>query len=322
MKQRSVIVNFLVVVSLMALIGSFPVQASGDQQMDVLYQTSFATDPRWVTNNPSMDYWDPALEMYHFSIEPSTGAYAYVPIDDYKGGAFTLEYDLILNQVDPDATFRLGFSGAAMNPEKGPNVLTKFTNAKYGRIMWLHLVTPSNKLSAVNSESGDSQTSGPAAYDGPTVKYELNKTYRVTVNYNTADNIVTMKVNEKQSGSEIWGYYLKAGDDLHGMDRIYIGSIGDYQKMNIYATGYLDNVRLTVPTKEVSTPAVAATAPVVTAASAIPTKKITQKQTQEVPTSAVPANTPTPESPLAGTTVIAALGITGLFCGLFLKRNQ
>ena len=35
-----------------------------------------------------------------------------------------------------------GLSGTEMDPSKGPSVLSVFTNAKYGQIMWLHLVTP------------------------------------------------------------------------------------------------------------------------------------------------------------------------------------
>ena len=103
-----------------------------DQNVNVIYQTSFASDPRYITNSPSSDYWEPGNGRYHFSIEPSSGGYAYVPID-YKDTSFTLDYDLTLTRVDEGATFRLAFSSNEMNPEKGPVVLTEFPNAKYGR---------------------------------------------------------------------------------------------------------------------------------------------------------------------------------------------
>jgi len=314
MKPRTLILCLLVSTYLLALV-PLPVQAA-DPSVNVLYQTTFAADPKWITNNPSLDYWDPGLEQYHFGIEPSTGAYAYIPVAGYDRGAFTLEYDVILNQVDEGATFRLGFSGTEMNPDKGPNVLTEFTNAKYGRIMWLHLVTPGNKMVEVNSQTGDTQSSGPSAYSGPTVKYDVNKTYHVTVNYNTDDNIVSMKVNEKMSGKEMWGYYVTASDDLSGMNRIYLGSIGDYGMMSIYAKGYLDNIRLTVPATVAPTPTATVT-PAGTATAPV----ITKKPTATMPTP-YPSATTTPQSPLSGTTVIAALGITGLCCGLFLKKRN
>jgi hypothetical protein len=302
---------------LLALVSPFPVQAA-DPSVSVLYQNSFSTDPQWVTICPNYYYWDPGLEMYHFSIEPSTGCYAYAPVNNYEGGPFTFEYDVILNSIDEGTTFRLGFSGADMDPLKGPNVLTEFTNAKFGQIMWLHLVTPGNKMVEVNSESGDTLSSGPSAYDGPTVKYELNKTYHVTVNYNGDQRVLSMKVNEKTSGKEIWGYYVNTGEDLRGMKRIYLGSIGDYGMMGIYAKGYIDNVRLTIPATVTATPDLTAavtgtTAPLVATPMTTPKPIITQL---------TPYPTTTPASPLTGITAVAALGVTGLCFGLFLKRRN
>ena len=37
--------------------------------------------------------------MYHFSIEPSTGGYAYTD-SNYERGSFILDYDLLLTQLD------------------------------------------------------------------------------------------------------------------------------------------------------------------------------------------------------------------------------
>ena len=36
----------------------------------------------------------------------------------------------LLERVDPGATFRLGFTGDDMDFNKGPNVITAFTNSK------------------------------------------------------------------------------------------------------------------------------------------------------------------------------------------------
>jgi hypothetical protein len=317
MKPRTLALYLLITTCLLAMVSPFPVQAA-DPSVNVLYQNSFATDPHWTTNNPSSDYWDPGLEMYHFAIEPSTGAYAYATVDNYDGGPFTFEYDVILNSIDEGTTFRLGFSGADMDPGKGPNVLTEFTNAKFGQIMWLHLVTPGNKMVEVNSERGDTLSSGPTAYDGPTVKYELNKTYHVTVNYNGDQKILSMKVNEKTSGKEIWGYYVNTGEDLNGMKRIYLGSIGDYGMMSTYAKGYIDNVRLTVPATVTATPTEVVTV-AGTTAPLVATTMTTPKLITTLPT---PYPTTTPASPLAGITAVAALGVTGLCFGLFLKRRN
>lgn len=311
------ILTIFLLASLIALV-CVPAEAATDGPVKALYQTSFSSNPKWVTNSPSSDYWDPGLQMYHFSIEPSTGGYAYVPVPGYEKQSFTLEYDVILNRIDEGTTFRLGFSGEDMHPESGPNVLTAFTNAKYGKIMWLHLVTPGNKLMKVNSESGDTQSSGDIAYKGPTVRYEVNKTYRVTVDYNKEQRMMTMKVIEKTSGQQVWSYYLNTVEDLSGMNRIYIGSIGDYGMMNRYAQGYLDNIRITVPdTAGVATQPVTAAA---TTVQATQTTRPTAKPTTVPPASLPP--TEAQESPLPGTTAVLALGIAGMCSVLFLRGRR
>jgi hypothetical protein len=282
-----------------------PLQAaSDDNTVNVIYQTSFSADPQWVTNNPTTNFWDPNMGMYRFSIEPSTGSYAYTEVD-YERGSFIFDYDLILTRLDEGATFRFGLSGAEMDPSKGANVLTQFTNAKFGRIMWLHLVTPGNKIMEMNSQSGDTLSSGPAAYSGPTVKYELNKTYHVTVNYDDDHKILSMRVNEKLTGKEIWGYFINTGENLHGMNRVYLGSKGDYGAMYVFAVGYIDNVRLTTPA--IVTPAITEQ---VTTATTMTTKTPTPKQTNSIPT---PYPTDTPQSPSPGILAITALGIIGIW---------
>jgi hypothetical protein len=290
-----------------------PIQAiSDDNSARVLYQNSFTSDPRWMTNNPSTNYWDPNMGMYRFSLEPSTGGYAYTLID-YERGSFTLDYDMILTRIDDGATFRFGLSGSEMDPSKAPNVLTLFTNvqAKNGQIMWLHLVTPGSKLIEVSSQT----SSEPGAYNGPTVKYEINKTYHVTVNYDDDRKTLGMNVNEKITGKAIWSYYLNTAENLNGMNRIYLGSKGDYGMMSIYAQGYIDNVRLTAPGGVTTNPTA------VTPATSVTTLMTTKPATTQTTVVLTPYPTDTPESPSAGILAIAALGITGI-CGALVRKKK
>ena len=291
-----------------------PVLAQGTDTRTTLYQTSFDSDPKWTTNNPSGDYWDPTAAMYHFSLEPSTGNYAFTPVE-YDRGSFTLEYDVILNSIDDGATFRFGFSGSEMDRSKGPAVVTEFTNAKYGQIVWLRLVTPGNKLMQMNSQHAATELE-PGAYDGPTAHYELNKTYHVMVNYDDDQKIMSMKVNDKTTGREIWGYYLNTWENLHGMNRIFIGTKGDYGVMNTYARGYIDNVRLTVSPIVSQTPEEAQ--PVQTVPSIITTKPTPRKTTTALPT---PYPTQTAKSPSSVIIVAGALGIVGAFAGFSRSRK-
>ena len=297
MKLRQIILS-IVLLTAAAVILACPVQADAGTSTQVLYQNNFAANPSWTTNNPSSDYWDPSQKMYHFSIEPSTGNYAYtsMPIN-YGGGPFTLEYDVILQQMDPGATFRLGFTGTDMDFNKGPTVITAFTNTRDGLIMALHVVSPMSVQEDVTS-AGDS-------YGGPTVNYQLNTTYHVRVDYNNSTGIITETVSNKQTGQAIWSYFVTSNDPIKGMSRMYLGNVGDYGTMGLYAKGWIDNVQLTVPVMVTPVPT---QAPVVTR----PTYAINQTATTSPLVTYTPISTVTRKSPSLGGNAIVALGIIGL----------
>ena len=306
MLLRTLCISVLVVVCLVFTL--LPVQADSidSTTQKVIYQTPFSSDPHWTTNSPSSDYWDPSTGRYHFSIEPSTGNYAYTTIETMDG-SFTFEYDVIFERVDDGAAFRFGVTGAEMDFNKGPNVITMFSNGKHENIMSLHLVTVAAKQMEVNSQADDELTSGSLAYKGPTVRFALNKTYHVAVDYDEDSKTTTMRVTDKASGNEIWSYFIKTVESLHDMDRIYLGSRGDYGGMYTHATGYIDNVRLIKPapaetpeptfgslTEETTAPPVITKKPVV-----LPTP---------LPTS---LPTDTPQSPSGTLTAVLAIGIIG-----------
>ena len=236
--------------------------------------------------------------MYHFAIQPSTGNYAYSSPINYNGGSFTLEYDVIIEQMDPGATFRMGFTSDNMDFNKGPNVITAFTNSKYGMIMILHTVTQS----AIQTEV----TSDTSSYGGPTVTYQLNTTYHVKADYNNDTNIVTETVTNKQTGQLLWSYYTPSPSPLKGMNRVYLGNVGDYGTMGIYAVGWIDNVQLTVPAS--ATPATPTPLPI----SSQPTYAINQTTMVSTLATYTPIPTVTHKSPLSEMIAFAALGIIGV----------
>ncbi len=309
MHTKKILFVFLILASFLFLVQPIAAQ-TGDKT--VVYQTSFDKDPQWTTNSPSNYYWDPSLAVYHFSVEKSSGAYAYKVVD-FDRGPFTLEYDILFTRFDADAYFGLGFSNYEMDVGKGPNVVTQFTNAKYGQIMWLHLVTNGNKAMDINSVHLPTEL-GMDAYAGPTVRFEVNKTYHVVVNYDDNAKTLGMRVLEKMSGKEIWSYYMNTWENLHGINRLYLGAVGVYGPMNIYSQGYIDNLRLSTPSVSptVTTPPPVSTAPTYS----INPSKTTTKFTITVPTS---YPTETQKSPVSVIPIIGALGIIGVTC--LLKRN-
>jgi len=307
MKAFSILILTTMVAILLLLV--CPVQADTGDSQSILYQTAFSADPRWTTNNPSSDYWDPNKGMYHFSIEPGSGNYAWIPVE-FEKGSFTLEYDLSLLQVDDGSTFRLGFSGTEMDRSKGPNVLSEFTITKNGQVFVLRLVTQSAKLSEVTSES--------SSYNGPTVHFDTNKTYHILINYDDEKKTLTERVTEKTSGKQVWSYYLNTWDTLTGMNRLYIGAVGDYGdgRPNRFATGYIDNVRIYT----ISEVTVAPTQVTVqqTSAPAFTSRPTTRKPTT-VPTT--PVTTPT-----SAPSVVVACGALGIIGAVVtwqrMKKNR
>jgi len=284
-----------------------PVCAEVQVQDELIYQTSFTTNPSWITNSPRSYYWDSGKGVYHYAIEPGTGGYAYTTVD-YSHGSFTLDYDVTPTSTADNSAFRLAFSTADMDRTKGTIALTEFTNAKYGRVMWLRTVTPSNKLFTVNSATNclESDCTLPT-YTGPTVRYADNRTYHVVLQYDDQRQTLSMRVIDKAAGAEIWGYYIATKEDLRNMNRIAIGTIGDYSDLGPVAEGYIDNVRLTMQktvtvTSTPTTPAPTMATPVKTA-----TKPTVRPTT--------PEQTPTPESPVSPIIPVAAFGIAASVFG-------
>ncbi len=298
---------FLMIILTAALIILMcPIHADTGTQA-VLYQNAFATDLHWTTNNQFSDYWDPTEKMYHFGIQPSTGNSAYSPQINYVNGSFTLEYDVNLTEMDPGATFRMGFTGTDMDFNKGPNVITAFTNSKYGLIMVLHSVTEN----AIQEEV----TSDMSSYPGPTVTYALNTTYHVKVDYNADTDVVTETVTNKETGGQVWSYFITIPESLKNMNRIYLGNVGDYGTMGLFAEGWIDNVRLTAAVPATSTtPITQPTTPLPTYAPHPTTKTTTSVVFTPIPTT-------TKKSPSSGMVAIAALGIIGA-CAVARTMNK
>ncbi|OPY38744.1 MAG: hypothetical protein A4E35_00530 [Methanoregula sp. PtaU1.Bin051] len=298
MVNRTVIVILILAAGLILAIP--PAFAEEQVQDVVIYQTAFSGDPHWTTNSPRFFYWVPEKGIYHYAIEPGSGANAYVEVD-YKQGPFTLEFDITPTNTPEHSSFRLGLTSEEMQRTKGTVALAEFTNWKYGNLMWIRAVTPSNKLFEISSES----YSYGAKTGAPTVNYADNRTYHITLQYDDVRNTLTMRVYDKTAGSQIWTYFLTLNEALRDMNRIVIGTIGDYSATGVIAEGYIDNVKLTtqqtVTVTTQPTPAVTTQAPVTT--------RTTVKKTTQ-PTPAAPVDT-TPESPLSPALGLAAVGIIG-----------
>ena len=292
MKNRLFAITLALI--LFGMILTLPVSAvdppvtSASQEKVIIYATNFSTNPLWQTNNPTRYYWEPQKDMYHYLLQPGTGGYSFVPVN-YSGESFTLEYDFYPVRTDKEMAFQFGMGSSEMDFTRGTNVLSRFTDKKNGKLMWLQVITQNNNLAAVNSYHD--------SYGGPTTKWEDNQTYHVIVRYNKELMNADIKVSYKNNQTVVWGYYVKIGQELHTMNRLMITSIGEYGDTEAVAEGFIDNVELSTMREVI---------PVPTTATPVITTTVTTVTTIPVTT------TPTPTKS-SGTPVlfILALGIAG-----------
>ncbi|MCU0630976.1 MAG: hypothetical protein MUF37_07480 [Methanoregulaceae archaeon] len=275
-----------------------PPVASATQEKVVLYATNFTTNPSWQTNNPTRYYWDPQKGMYHYLIQPGTGGYAFVPVN-YNEESFTYEYDFYPIRTDPEMSFQFGMGSSEMDITRGTNVLSKFTNKKNGKLMWLQVITQNNNLAEVSSAHD--------SYGGPTTKFEDNETYHIIVRYNKELMNADIKVSYKNNQTVVWGYYVNFGQELHTLNRLMITSVGQYGNTESAAEGYIDNVELSIYRDVIPTP---------TTVPPVITTPVTTATT--VPVTTTPTPTKAEALPI---TFILAGGIGGIAALMVNKKN-
>ena len=272
--------------------------STAPQEKVILYATNFSTNPSWQTNNPTRYYWDPQKGMYHYLLQPGTGGYSFVPVN-YGEESFTYEYDFYPIRTDPEMSFQFGIGSSEMDVTRGTNVLSRFTNKKNGKLMWLQVITQNNNLAAVSSYHD--------SYGGPTTKFEDNETYHIVVRYNKELMNADIKISYKNNQTVVWGYYVNFGQELHTLNRLMITSVGEYGNTESVAEGYIDNVELSITRDVIPTP---------TTAPPVITTPVTTATTVPVTT------TPTPTKAEAlPVTFILAVGIGGIAALLVSKKN-
>jgi hypothetical protein len=222
-----------------------PIQAELSEKISI-YQTDFSTNPNWTTNNPTRYYWNSTNEMYHYFVEGGTGGYASVPVPhDENFSLLVLEYDIIPIRTDIDSAFRLDLTGTDMNINKGPSIISEFSNKRDLHAMWLRVITQNSNLKEVGSLT--------SAYPGETKTFEDNTTYHVTVRYNKDSGSSDIKI--ESNNTPVWGYFLSIDQELHFLDVLAITSVGDYGNIGHSAEGYIDNVDLYMYQQVEPTPA-------------------------------------------------------------------
>lgn len=276
----------------LAIILAISAVAAGDiSRGHVFYETNFSTDPYWETNNPSSFYWLEGRGCYHYLLVGGTNSYAYKPVFVDDRSSFRLTVDVTPARCDYNAAMRFGLFDRDMDINEGSCLFAELTQDKYGNLFRLKGITRANNIVEVHSQR--------ESYGGPTVTYELNRTYRIILEHDRIDNTVSMTVFATDTWEEVWRAELAVGQSFDGLSRLGFSTVGLYGQTNRVAEGTIDTVILRqvpgatpVPTDTTATPTPPATAPPVTTAS-----------------------TPTPSSPLP-----LVLAVLGIIAGAVLRR--
>jgi hypothetical protein len=199
---------------------------------------------------------------------------------DYNEESFTLEYDFYPVRTDKEMTFQFGLGSGEMDITRGANILSKFTNKKNGKLMWLQVITQNNNLAEVSSAHD--------SYGGPTTNFEDNEAYHVIVRYNKELMNADIKVSYKNNQTMVWGYYVNFGQELHTLNRLMISSVGLYGNTESVSEGFIDNVELSTMREVIPTPTTVI--PVITT----PVTTATTMPTTTKPTPTKASGTPVP----------------------------
>ena len=211
-----------------------------------IYNTSFSTDPGWITDQPGNYMWDADTQSYSARVENhwpgySPSRYFYHQINDTTGG-FTLQWDTKLTRVDWSAAVLFGLmdshlygGGGAGN---GNEVYVVYANPDQGNTIAIYIGG-----SAGGAEAG---SSGGV--------FALNQWYSNTITYDPALNEVAFVAKNRDTNAIVWSANLSVpgGGFSTDLDRIggsnsgmAVGGIYNGVSETAIATGYIDNVALT-----------------------------------------------------------------------------
>lgn len=217
-----------------------PAPVAANDGKNLIYANDFSIDPftsegGWKTNSQNSYNWDFFNKALHYRMIGATAAYAYVPVEFPLDSCF-IEYDVTPVSTEKDAAFRFGLGDHRMDITRGPILISSFYNERSRNIMALSVITQNNNKVEVTSR-GES-------YGGSTTVFSDNTTYHVIIAYNKPGKNVSMKVIDKSTGLQLWGYYVALGSELSNINRILLTTVGDYSTAGGYAEGYIDNIEM------------------------------------------------------------------------------
>jgi len=204
-----------------------------DRGDTIYYQTNFSTDPFWETNNPSSFYW---MEdgRYHYLLVGGTNSYACKRVFPDDLTPFRLSFDVTPERCDMNAALRFGLFDSDMDINGGSCLYAELFCNKYGHLFRMRGIGRAGNAVEVNSHRD--------SYGGPTVRYELNRTYRVVIDHDPVDMTLQIAVYDKATMEKIWQTNTSLGQAFSGLKKLGFSTVGLYGHTSRVAEGTIDNV--------------------------------------------------------------------------------
>jgi hypothetical protein len=210
------------------------------QDWQVVYQTDFSTNPNWITNNATNNYWNSTGQNYHTKTFSNGGQYAYVSVPFVQGNSYKLEFDLSVANVDyHGGCVRLGLGDSDMAISAPATFFVGYWNSGSGG------ANRGNVLGEFYSNSqGDSYHPGM----DPITFFSTNTWYHNVLTYDYSNATLSLTVTNKSSGSLLGTQFKTGVGTFLGINRLYISSISNDGDTGLAGEGYIDNLVLsTVP---------------------------------------------------------------------------
>jgi len=222
--------NLLLITSGLVLFMSTVARA--DMPWQIVYQTDFATNQGWQTNNADNYYLDSRVGVdppaYHQTQIDASEEYAYHLLPGFKGALpWRLEYDILPVSIPGCADSRIGLTDSDMDASVNPPTPT-YATINFG------------DLRIVDQYSTDEGDNGGDTH--PPIPYTEGIWYTATIEWDPV--LHKLYYSAKKRGSDILEYEISydVAGSFARIDRIAMTTVGDDWCPEATGVSLIDNI--------------------------------------------------------------------------------
>lgn len=186
------------------------------------YETDFSSDPEWDTNNLERYFWDQGLGVYSTENYTNSGDWALKSVI-YNGGSFQFSVDIKPIERDTgDVCFGLFDDNKNSNSTVGEKVYILLGGCS--PVVYLYSMTATG-INCVSTEGG----------------MVFNEWHNISVNFNSADNNLSIEVFRNSSNVFSWSGQASGGFSSN-LKYLGVSMAGSWVTSGRYEKALIDNV--------------------------------------------------------------------------------